>query len=121
MKKIILLLGVAAGLSACTSEAVQKREDAEADYHTRHYSAYQTRNCIAAHLSEMAAADHVQKWDAELYNSVARQCDKLFLDAATEASGPESFTPKQLNCWTKSCEDATRRAVKQFCAGSSAE
>lgn len=87
MRKIILLIGVAAGLSGCADEAVKRRELAEADYYARHYSSYRTRDCVTEHLNAMSDADSVQKWDAALYDSVARECDKLFLDA--EKPAPE--------------------------------
>ena len=38
-----------------------------------------TSICIQNHLSAMAKADYVQKWDAELYKSVCIECEKLYL------------------------------------------
>ena len=40
---------------------------------------YAVNNCIKSHLDTMSQSDHVQKWDAELYKEVCKECEKLFL------------------------------------------
>jgi len=41
------------------------------------------KGCIQDHLGKMASADHVVGWDAELYEAVALECERLFLSSVT--------------------------------------
>ena len=82
MNKLILIAVAAVGLSACVSKEVKEYQAMENRYSTTHYAAYRTKDCIDQHLSSMADADHVQKWDAALYDSVAKECNMLFLNSA---------------------------------------
>lgn len=39
-----------------------------------------TYMCIRGHLGQMAEADHVTSWSADLYQAVAEECERLFLE-----------------------------------------
>lgn len=82
MNKILLIAIVAAGLSAgCQSKEQVDWVQKQNEYYQDHYPQYQTKNCITEHLNEMEGKS-VQRWDAALYNSVAKECNMLFLNSA---------------------------------------
>ena len=65
----LILIALLMSLSGCVTD-----QENQAEKYTD--MSYKLRNCVQAQLDVMSNSDHVQKWDAELYNAVADRCEK---------------------------------------------
>lgn len=82
MKRILLIAIAAAGLAAgCQSKEQAEAEQMQNKYYVDHYPQYKVKACIEGSLNEMEGKS-VQRWDAALYDSVAKECNMLFLNSA---------------------------------------
>lgn len=72
--KSLLILSILC-LSGCGKE---NKPDPFAGQEKYSDMSYKLRNCAQEQLSVMAKSDHVQKWDAELYNAVADKCEDWY-------------------------------------------
>jgi hypothetical protein len=109
MKRILLIAVAAAGLSACESDDVKEYQKMENQYHYDHYAASRARDCVSTHLNAMSSSDHVQKWEASLYDAVARECNRLFMPALDKPSVVAE--PEEPSCFgckrCRGCEACT--------------
>lgn len=68
MKYLMLIAGLF--LTGCMSENEK--------FYNAHRNSTAISQCIAGHLGSMSESDHVQRWDASLYEVVAKECRRLW-------------------------------------------